>query len=344
MNIEEYNYDLPEKFIAQTPLSNRSDSKLLLLNKDNGVIKEEVFKNIINYLNKGDVLVLNDTKVIPARLIGEKEDTKAIIELLLLKDIEGDIWECLARPGKRLHVGTVIVFGNGSLKAKVIEKLDEGIVHVKLIYEGILMEILEKLGTMPLPPYIHEKLSDQSRYQTVYAKNLGSAAAPTAGLHFTKELLEEIKNKGIEVLYVTLHVGLGTFRPVEVTDITKHNMHSEYYIMTKDVADALNKAKKEGRNIYAVGTTSTRVLETVASKYNKFRECCGDTNIFIYPGYTFKAIDGLITNFHLPKSTLLMLVSALSKKEYILNAYEYAKENNFRFFSFGDAMFIKKDI
>lgn len=344
MNIEEYNYDLPEKFIAQTPLSNRSDSKLLLLNKDNGNIKEEVFKNIINYLNKGDVLVLNDTKVIPARLIGEKEDTKAIIELLLLKDIEGDIWECLARPGKRLHVGTVIVFGNGSLKAKVIEKLDEGIVHVKLIYEGILMEILEKLGTMPLPPYIHEKLSDQSRYQTVYAKNLGSAAAPTAGLHFTKELLEEIKNKGIEVLYVTLHVGLGTFRPVEVTDITKHNMHSEYYIMTKDVADALNKAKKEGRNIYAVGTTSTRVLETVASKYNEFRECWGDTNIFIYPGYTFKAIDGLITNFHLPKSTLLMLVSALSKKEYILNAYEYAKENNFRFFSFGDAMFIKKDI
>lgn len=344
MNIEEYNYDLPEKFIAQTPLSNRSDSKLLLLNKDNGNIKEEVFKNIINYLHKGDVLVLNDTKVIPARLIGEKEDTKAIIELLLLKDIEGDIWECLARPGKRLHVGTVIVFGNGSLKAKVIEKLDEGIVHVKLIYEGILMEILEKLGTMPLPPYIHEKLSDQSRYQTVYAKNLGSAAAPTAGLHFTKELLEEIKNKGVEVLYVTLHVGLGTFRPVEVTDITKHNMHSEYYIMTKDVADALNKAKKEGRNIYAVGTTSTRVLETVASKYNEFRECWGDTNIFIYPGYTFKAIDGLITNFHLPKSTLLMLVSALSKKEYILNAYEYAKENNFRFFSFGDAMFIKKDI
>ena len=344
MNIEEYNYDLPEEFIAQTPLSNRSDSKLLILDKENGNIKEEVFKNIINYLNKGDVLVLNDTKVIPARLIGEKEDTKAVIELLLLKDIEGNTWECLARPGKRLHVGTIITFGDGLLKAEVIEKLDEGIVHVKLIYEGILMEILEKLGTMPLPPYIHEKLSDQSRYQTFYAKNLGSAAAPTAGLHFTKELLEEIKNKGIEILYVTLHVGLGTFRPVEVTDITKHNMHSEYYIMTKDVADALNKAKSEGRNIYAVGTTSTRVLETVASKYNEFRECSGDTNIFIYPGYTFKAIDGLITNFHLPKSTLLMLVSALSKKEYILNAYEYAKKNNFRFFSFGDAMFIKKDI
>ncbi len=344
MNIEEYNYDLPEKFIAQVPLKNRSDSKLLLLDKENGNIKEEIFKNIINYLEKGDVLVLNDTKVIPARIIGEKIDTKAVIELLLLKDVEGDIWECLARPGKRLHVGTIITFGNDLLKAEVIEKLDEGIVHVKLIYDGILMEILDKLGTMPLPPYIHEKLSDQSRYQTVYAKNLGSAAAPTAGLHFTKELLEEIKNKGIEILYVTLHVGLGTFRPVEVTDITKHNMHSEYYIMTKDVANKLNKAKSEGRNIYAVGTTSTRVLETVASKYGEFKECSGDTNIFIYPGYTFKAIDGLITNFHLPKSTLLMLVSALSKKEYILNAYEYAKINNFRFFSFGDAMFIKKDV
>lgn len=344
MNIEEYNYDLPEKFIAQVPLKNRSDSKLLLLDKENGNIKEEIFKSIVNYLKKGDVLVLNDTKVIPARIIGEKIDTKAVIELLLLKDVEGDIWECLARPGKRLHVGTIITFGNDLLKAEVIEKLDEGIVHVKLIYDGILMEILDKLGTMPLPPYIHEKLSDQSRYQTVYAKNLGSAAAPTAGLHFTKELLEEIKNKGIEILYVTLHVGLGTFRPVEVTDITKHNMHSEYYIMTKDVANKLNKAKSEGRNIYAVGTTSTRVLETVASKYGEFKECSGDTNIFIYPGYTFKAIDGLITNFHLPQSTLLMLVSALSKKEYILNAYEYAKINNFRFFSFGDAMFIKKDV
>lgn len=344
MNIEEYNYDLPEKFIAQVPLKNRSDSKLLLLDKENGNIKEEIFKNIVNYLEKGDVLVLNDTKVIPARIIGEKIDTKAVIELLLLKDVEEDIWECLARPGKRLHVGTIITFGNDLLKAEVIEKLDQGIVHVKLIYDGILMEILDKLGTMPLPPYIHEKLSDQSRYQTVYAKNLGSAAAPTAGLHFTKELLEEIKNKGIEILYVTLHVGLGTFRPVEVTDITKHNMHSEYYIMTKDVANKLNKAKSEGRNIYAVGTTSTRVLETVASKYGEFKECSGDTNIFIYPGYTFKAIDGLITNFHLPKSTLLMLVSALSKKEYILNAYEYAKMNSFRFFSFGDAMFIKKDV
>ena len=303
---------------------------------------EDVFKNIGKYLKKGDVLVLNDTKVIPARLIGEKEETKAVIELLLLKDVEGDVWECLAKPGKRLHVGTIISFGNGLLKAEVIEKKDEGIVHVKLIYDGILMEILESLGTMPLPPYIHESLSDQSRYQTVYAKNLGSAAAPTAGLHFTNELLDELSKMGVEILYVTLHVGLGTFRPVEESDITKHHMHSEYYIMTEEVAKKLNKAKEEGRNIYAVGTTSTRVLETVAHKYDKFSACSGNTDIFIYPGnFEFKAIDGLITNFHLPKSTLLMLVSALSKKEYILNAYEYAKEHDFRFFSFGDAMFIK---
>lgn len=345
MNIEEYNYDLPEKFIAQTPLKDRAASKLLLLNKENGNIKEDVFKNIGSYLKKGDVLVLNDTKVIPARIIGEKIDTKAVIELLLLKDIDGDIWECLAKPAKRLHVGTIISFGDGSLKAEVIEKLDEGIVHVKLIYEGILMEILDKLGTMPLPPYIHEKLEDQSRYQTVYAKNIGSAAAPTAGLHFTKELLESLEKQGVELLYVTLHVGLGTFRPVEVEDITKHHMHSEYYIMTKEVAEKLNKAKEEGRNIYAVGTTSTRVLETVAHKYDKFTACSGDTDIFIYPGaFEFKAIDGLITNFHLPKSTLVMLVSTLATKEYILNAYEYAKAHDFRFFSFGDAMFIKKDI
>ena len=344
MNIEEYNYDLPKEFIAQTPLKNRSDSKLLLLNKKNGNIKEDVFKNIGDYLQPGDYLVLNDTKVIPARLIGEKEDTKAVIELLLLKNIEGDIWECLAKPGKRLHEGTIIVFGDSLLKAKVIEKKDEGIVHVKLLYDGILMEILEKLGTMPLPPYIHEKLNDQSRYQTVYAKNLGSAAAPTAGLHFTTELLDSLKAKGVNILYVTLHVGLGTFRPVEEGDITKHKMHSEYYIMTKEVADTLNKAKENNKNIYAVGTTSTRVLETVMKKYGKFIACSGETDIFIYPGFEFKAIDGLITNFHLPKSTLLMLVSALSKKEYILNAYEYAKKHNFRFFSFGDAMFIKKDI
>ena len=342
MNIEEYDYELPEHFIAQTPLKNRSDSKLLLLDKNNGNIKEDVFKNIANYLVPGDVLVLNDTKVIPARIIGEKEDTKAVIELLLLKDIGGDVWECLAKPAKRLHEGTIVSFKDGLLKAEVVKKLAEGIVHVKLIYEGILMEILDELGTMPLPPYIHEKLSDQSRYQTVYAENIGSAAAPTAGLHFTKELLNNLKEKGIEILYVTLHVGLGTFRPVEVSDITKHHMHSEYYVMSEDVANRLNKAKEENKNIYAVGTTSTRVLETVIKKYDKFIPCSGNTDIFIYPGYKFGAIDGLITNFHLPKSTLLMLVSALSKKEYILNAYEYAKMHDFRFFSFGDAMFIKK--
>lgn len=341
MNLEEYNYDLPQDFIAQTPLKNRSDSKLLLLDKNDGRIKEDVFKNIKNYLKPGDVLVLNDTKVIPARLIGEKVDTKAVIELLLLKNTDGDKWECLARPAKRLHVGTIVSFGDGSLKAKIVEKKDEGIVIAELIYEGILMEVLEALGTMPLPPYIHEKLEDQTRYQTVYAKNIGSAAAPTAGLHFTKELLEEIEALGVEILYVTLHVGLGTFRPVEVEDVTKHKMHSEYYIMTEYVADRLNKAKNEGRNIYAVGTTSTRVLETVMHKYNEFKECSGNTDIFIYPGFEFRAIDALITNFHLPKSTLLMLVSALSSREIISKAYEEAIKNNYRFFSFGDAMFIK---
>ena len=338
MNIEEYNYDLPQELIAQTPLKNRSDSKLLIMDKNNGELKEDIFKNIIDYITPDDILVLNDTKVIPARLIGEKEDTKAVIELLLLKNIENNNWECLSRPQKRLHEGTIITFGNGLLKAKVIKKMDEGIVEVELIYEGILMEILDKLGTMPLPPYIHEKLEDESRYQTVYAKNIGSAAAPTAGLHFTKELLNQIKEKGITICYVTLHVGLGTFRPVEETDITKHKMHSEYYIINEETAKTLNKCKGK---IYAVGTTSTRVLETVRSKYDKFEACSGWTDIFIYPGYKFKAIDGLITNFHLPKSTLLMLVSALSSKDYILNAYKFAIKNNYRFFSFGDAMFIK---
>ena len=338
MNIEEYNYELPEHLIAQTPLENRSDSKLLIMDKKTGELKEDIFKNIIDYLNSEDILVLNDTKVIPARLIGEKEDTKAVIELLLLKNIVGDTWECLSRPQKRLHIGTIINFGNGLLKAQVIEKKEEGIVHVQLIYKGILMEILDKLGTMPLPPYIHEKLEDQSRYQTVYAKNIGSAAAPTAGLHFTNSLLDQIKKKGVTIVYVTLHVGLGTFRPVEVTDITKHKMHSEYFILSKEAADTLNNAKGK---IYAVGTTSTRVLETVRRKYDKFMPCSGNTDIFIYPGFEFKAIDGLITNFHLPKSTLLMLVSALSKKEFILSAYNYAIAHNYRFFSFGDAMFIK---
>ena len=338
MNIEEYDYDLPLELIAQTPLKTRSDSKLLVLNKNTGELEESIFKDIKKYFKKGDVLVLNDTKVIPARLIGEKVDTKAVIELLLLKNINGDIWECLAKPQKRLHVDTIITFGNGELKAKVVEKKEEGIVLVKMLYDGIFLEILEKLGTMPLPPYIHEKLENQERYQTVYAKNLGSAAAPTAGLHFTNELLKELEDMGVILVYVTLHVGLGTFRPVEVSDITKHKMHSEFYILKKEVADILNNCQG---NIYAVGTTSTRVLETVMSKYNKFQECSGWTDIFIYPGYKFRAIDGLITNFHLPKSTLLMLVSALASKEFILNAYDYAIKHNYRFFSFGDAMFIK---
>jgi len=340
VNINDYNYELDEKFIAQTPIKNRSESKLMLLDKDTGKIEHSNFFDIKNYFKKGDVLVLNDTKVLPARLMGKKEETDANIEILLLKNIEGDTWECLARPGKRLHVGTVVVF-NDKLKCVVKEKLEDGIIKVEFVYDGIFLEIIEEIGLMPLPPYIHESLEEQNRYQTVYAKYIGSAAAPTAGLHFTKELLKEIENMGIIICYVTLHVGLGTFRPVEVDNILDHHMHSEYYEMTKEVAEILNKAKKEKRNIYAVGTTSTRVLETVANKYNEFRECSGNTDIFIYPGYKFLAINGLITNFHLPKSTLLMLVSALSKREYILNAYEIAKENNYRFFSFGDAMFIK---
>lgn len=341
MTTSDFDYQLPEDLIAQTPLKNRDYSKLMIVDKNSGKTQDETFKNIINYLNKGDVLVLNDTKVIPARLIGEKEDTKAVIELLLLKDLGDNTWECLAKPQKRLHEDTIITFGDGKLKAKVVKKLNDGITHVQLVYNGILMEILEELGTMPLPPYIHEKLEDQSRYQTVYAKNIGSAAAPTAGLHFTKELLQEIENKGIIIKYVTLHVGLGTFRPVEVEDVEKHHMHTEFYIMNKDTADTLNLAKKEGRKIYAVGTTSTRTLETIMTKYNTFKECSGNTDIFIYPGYEFKAIDGLITNFHLPKSTLLMLVSALSSKEIMLNAYSEAIKKKYHFFSFGDAMFIK---
>ena len=344
MNINEFDYELPSDLIAQTPLKERSSSRLLILNKNSGSIKHDHFYNIVNYLKKGDVLVLNDTKVIPARLIGEKIDTKAVIEVLLLKELSDNVWECLSRPAKRLKVGTVISFGDGILKAEVVNKLDEGLVHIKLIYNGILMEILDKLGTMPLPPYIHEKLSDQSRYQTVYAKNIGSAAAPTAGLHFTKELLKEIENKGVIITYVTLHVGLGTFRPVEEENVLDHKMHSEYYFMSQETADILNKAKEDDRRIIAVGTTSTRTLETIASLNNGlFKECFGDTDIFIYPGYKFKAIDALITNFHLPKSTLVMLVSALAGRENILNAYNEAIKEKYRFFSFGDAMFITGD-
>lgn len=340
MNINDFDYELDKDRIAQTPLKNRSNSKLLVMDKKSGEIKHDIFKNILFYLKKDDVLVLNDTKVIPARLIGIKEETKAVIELLLLKDHGDDIWECLSKPFKRLHVGTIVSFHDGILKAEVISKKTEGIIFVKLIYEGILYEILDQLGSMPLPPYIHEKLQDKDRYQTVYAKNIGSAAAPTAGLHFTKELLEEIEKKGVTICYVTLHVGLGTFRPVEVSNIKEHHMHSEFYKMDKEVADILNKAKKNNQRIISVGTTSCRVLETVMHKYHEFKECSGNTDIFIYPGFEFQAIDCLITNFHLPKSTLLMLVSALSSKENILNAYREAIKKDYRFFSFGDAMFI----
>ena len=340
MKTEDFNYELPNDLIAQTPLKDRSSSKLLVLDKNNGNIEHKEFYNIIDYLNKGDVLVINDTKVIPARLMGIKEETGAVIELLLLKDLGNNKWECLSKPQKRLKKGTIIKFSD-ELSAEVINILDDGITHVKLLYNGILMEILDRLGEMPLPPYIHEKLKEKDRYNTVYAKNIGSSAAPTAGLHFTNKLLEEIKEKGVIITNVTLHVGLGTFRPVEVDDIKNHHMHTEYYEMNQETADILNQAKKENRRIIAVGTTSTRTLETIMNKYNEFKECSGNTNIFIYPGYEFKAINALITNFHLPKSTLVMLVSALASKDNILNAYNEAIKNNYRFFSFGDAMFIK---
>lgn len=341
MNIEEYNYNLPEELIAQTPLKIRTDSRLLILNRKNKTYEDKTFTDIIDHLNPGDALVINDTKVIPARLIGAKEDTLAKIELLLLKELGENKWECLSKPVKRLHIGTIISFGEGLLKARVDEILEDGIVHVTLLYDGILMEILDKLGTMPLPPYIHKQLEDQSRYQTVYAKLPGSAAAPTAGLHFTNEFLDQIKDKGVKIVHITLHVGLGTFRPVSVTDITKHKMHSEYYSMGEEEADILNETKKNGGRIIAVGTTSVRTLETIANKYGEFRESSGNTDIFIYPGYTFKAVDALLTNFHLPKSTLIMLVSAFAGRDFIMEAYNHAVEEKYRFFSFGDAMFIE---
>ncbi len=341
MKTEDYNYELPEHLISQTPLKNRSQSKLLVLDKETGEISHHHFDQIIDYLNPGDALVLNNTKVIPARLIGLKEETGAVIELLLLKNIRGNEWECLTKPQKRIKVGTIILFGENKLKAEVLEIKEEGLTIVNLIFDGILMEVLEELGSMPLPPYIHEKLDHKDRYQTVYAKEYGSSAAPTAGLHLTKELIKKIKNKGINIVEITLHVGLGTFRPVNVEDVTKHTMHSEHYILTQETADILNQTKENNNKIIAVGTTTVRTLETVINKYNEFKADSGETNIFIYPGYKFKAIDNLITNFHLPKSTLLMLVSALSNKEYILNAYKEAIKHEYRFFSFGDAMLIK---
>jgi len=341
MKTDDFDYFLPENLIAQTPLEKRDESKLLVLDKETGEIEHKHFNNIIDLLDKNDVLVLNDTKVIPARLIGTKEETNAVIEILMLKNLNENTWECLTKPAKRVKLGTIISFGNGKLKAKCIDIKYEGIRIFELIYNGILYEILDELGEMPLPPYIHEKLKEKDRYQTVYAKNSGSAAAPTAGLHFTNELLEKIKEKEITICYVTLHIGLGTFRPVSVEDVTKHVMHTEYYEMSKETADILNKAKKDGKRIVSVGTTSTRTLETIIKKYGEFKECSGETNIFIYPGYEFEAIDALITNFHLPKSTLVMLVSALATKENIMKAYKEAVEKEYRFFSFGDSMFIK---
>ena len=341
-NINTYDYDLDESLIAQTPIKKRDDSKLLVVNKNNGKIKDERFYNIINYLHKGDVLVLNNTKVLPSRIYGTKIETGAKIEVLLLTDLNNNIWECLIRPQKRVKVGTKIKFDDDFL-CEVVKVLDNGITHVKFIYDGIFIEHLEKVGAMPLPPYIHEELKDNDRYNTVYAKRIGSAAAPTAGLHFTNELLSKIKDMGIDILYVTLNVGLGTFRPVSENDITKHDMHSELYEITPDVASKLNNAKKNNNRIICVGTTSLRTLEANISKYNEFKSTTEETNIFIYPPYKFKSCDALITNFHLPKSTLVMLVSAFSSVDIIKNAYDHAQKEKYKFFSFGDAMFLTNE-
>ncbi len=340
MNINDFDFDLPDRLIAQTPLENRSDSKLLVVDKQTGEIEHRHFNEIVNYLSDNDVLVLNDTKVIPSRITGIKTETDAVIELLLLNEIESTNWIALAKPAKRVKLGTIIKFGD-KLSAECIGVEDEGLRKFKLHYDGILFEILDELGTMPLPPYITEKLDDPSKYQTVYAKNPGSAAAPTAGLHFTNKVFEELKAKGVEVLYITLHVGLGTFRPVMVENILDHTMHEEYYEISTEVANRINEAKKNGKNIVSVGTTTTRVLESVSKKHGTLVGEVGTTNIFIYPGYTFACIDKLITNFHLPKSTLIMLISAFSNRDYVMNAYSEAIKNEYRFFSFGDSMFIK---
>ena len=338
-DINTYDYDLNESLIAQSPIKDRDHSKLLIVDKDNGNYIDDVFYNIINYLKKGDTLVLNNTKVLPSRIIGNKIDTNAKIEVLLLKELESDLWECLARPQKRVHIGTKIKFEDDFI-CEVVKVLENGITHVKFEYSGIFLEHLNSVGVMPLPPYIHETLKDNDRYNTVYAKITGSSAAPTAGLHFTSELLSKLERMGIEILYVTLNVGLGTFRPVSEDDITKHNMHSEYYEISQDVANKLNIAKKEKRRIICVGTTSLRTLEANISKYKEFKSTCEETNIFIYPPYKFKSADALITNFHLPKSTLVMLVSAFSSVDIIKKAYYHAQDEKYKFFSFGDAMFL----
>lgn len=340
MRTEDFDYYLPQELIAQTPLEKRDTSRMMVLDKTSGNYEDKHFTDLIDYLNEEDTIVLNDTKVLPARLIGNKSDTNAVIELLLLKELDNNNWECLTRPAKRVKKGTIVNFSD-KLKALCIEEGNDGLRVFKLIYSGILLEILDELGEMPLPPYIKEKLSDKNRYQTVYARQVGSAAAPTAGLHFTKEYIEKIKAKGVNVAFVTLHVGLGTFRPVVESDISKHEMHEEYYELSEEVANLLNETRKNGKKIIAVGTTSTRTLESVANDEGFFEAKKGLTKIFIYPGYKFKAIDALLTNFHLPKSTLIMLISALAGKENVLKAYKHAVEERYRFFSFGDCMFIK---
>ena len=341
MSVHDYYYDLPERLIAQDPLEDRSSSRLLVLDRNTGDYEDKHFSDIIDYLNEGDCLVINNTKVIPARLLGKKKETGAAIEVLLLKRKTADEWECIVKPGKKLRPGAEVTFGDGLLEGEIIEVVDEGNRIIKFNYEGIFEEILDKLGKMPLPPYITHELKDKDRYQTVYAKYDGSAAAPTAGLHFTKELLKKIEDKGIIIANVTLHVGLGTFRPVKVDNILEHHMHSEYYVVEKEEADKINNARANGGRIIAVGTTSSRTLETVTNDDGIVIPGSGDTSIFIYPGYKFKAVDCLITNFHLPESTLVMLVSALAGRDNVLNAYKHAVEEEYRFFSFGDAMFIK---
>ena len=340
MDVKDFYYDLPQELIAQDPLEDRSSSRLMVLDKITGEVEHRHFKDITEYLRPGDCLVINNTKVIPARLYGVKEGTEAKIEILLLKRKENDIWETLVKPGKKCKIGTKIVFGKGILTGEVVDIVEEGNRLIQFHYEGIFEEILDRLGQMPLPPYITHQLQDKNRYQTVYAKYDGSAAAPTAGLHFTPELLQQVRDMGVEIAEVTLHVGLGTFRPVKETDVLKHHMHSEFYKIEQSEADKINKAKKEGHRVIAVGTTSTRTLESAADENGFLTEKSGWTEIFIYPGYQFKVIDALITNFHLPESTLVMLVSALAGREHVLAAYETAVEEKYRFFSFGDAMFI----
>ena len=344
MDVKDFDYDLPEELIAQDPLEDRSSSRLMVLDKKTGEVSHHIFKEIIKYLRPGDCLVLNNTKVIPARLYGVKEGTMAKIEILLLKRKQNDVWETLVKPGKKAKPGTKIIFGDGILIGEVIDVVDDGNRLIQFSYDGIFEEILDKLGQMPLPPYITHQLKDKNRYQTVYAKYDGSAAAPTAGLHFTKELLNEVKEKGVDIAEVTLHVGLGTFRPVKVDNVLDHHMHSEFYMVSQEAADKINNAKKNGGRIISVGTTSTRTLESAADENGMLHECSGWTDIFIYPGYKFKVIDCLITNFHLPQSTLVMLVSALAGREHILSAYKKAVEEKYRFFSFGDAMFITDDM